>query len=222
MDKSMIKEYIARRVAKELRNGDVVILGIGLPTMVPHFLPADIKVILQAEDGIIGSAPLENPTTEDYRYSVDAGGRPIGVELGGAYIDSATSFGFIRGGHVDCTVLGALEVDEQGNLANWLVPGKKVPGMGGAMDLVVGAKKVIVAMEHAVKGRPKILKQCTLPLTAVSCVDLIITEMGVIAVTDSGLKLVEYNPEFTLDEIQAATEARLDVSAAVAVDASIS
>ncbi|MDR1744770.1 MAG: 3-oxoacid CoA-transferase subunit B [Planctomycetota bacterium] len=215
MEKGMIKEYIAARVAKELKNGDVVNLGIGLPTLVPRFLPEGVRVVLEAENGIVGSVALPNPTDDDLRYSVDAGGKPSGVATGGAYIDSATSFSLIRGGHVACTVLGALEVDSEGNLANWIIPGKKVPGMGGAMDLVVGARKVIVAMEHTVKGNAKILKKCTLPLTAAKCVDMIVTEMGVMEVTDKGLKLVEYNPEFTLEAIQAVTEAPLDMSASV-------
>ena len=215
MDKGMIKDYIAARVAKELKNGDVVNLGIGLPTLVPRYLPEGVKVSLEAEIGIVGSVSLANPTNDDLRYSVDAGGKPSGVAKDGAYIDSATSFGLIRGGHVACTVLGALEVDAEGNLANWIIPGKKVPGMGGAMDLVVGARKVIVAMEHTVKGKAKILKKCTLPLTAAKCVDLIVTEMGVMEVTPAGLRLVEHNPEFTLDAIQAATDAPLDMSASV-------
>lgn len=215
MEKGMIKEFIAARVAKEFKNGDVANLGIGLPTMIPRFLPEGVKVILEAENGIVGSVALANPTDDDIRYSVDAGGKPSGVDKSGSYIDSSTSFSLIRGGHVDCTVLGALEVDAEGNLANWIIPGKKLPGMGGAMDLVVGARRVIVAMEHTVKGKPKILKKCSLPFTAVNCVDLIVTEMGVMKVTDKGLKLTEYNPEFTLEEIQNATEAVLDTSSAV-------
>ena len=215
MEKGMIKDYIAARVAKELKNGDIVNLGIGLPTLVPRYLPVGVNVSLEAEIGIVGSIALANPTVDDLRYSVDAGGKPSGVAKDGAYIDSSTSFGLIRGGHVDCTVLGALEVDAEGNLANWIIPGKMVPGMGGAMDLVVGARKVIVAMEHTVKGKAKILKQCTLPLTAAKCVDLIVTEMGVMEVTANGLKLVEHNPEFTLDAIQAATGAPLDMSSSV-------
>ena len=143
---------------------------------------------------------------------VDAGGQPSSIAPGGAFIDSATSFGLIRGGHVNATVLGALQVDEKGNLANWIIPGKMVPGMGGAMDLCAGAKNVIVAMEHTQKGTPKILKECTLPLTTKTCVTKIITEMGVINVTDKGLELVEINPEFTVEEVQAATEATLIIS----------
>jgi acetate CoA/acetoacetate CoA-transferase beta subunit len=203
------KSYIAARVAKELKTGDVVNLGIGLPTMVPAFLPAGVSVILQSENGIIGAGPKPSAETADPIHVTDAGGSPSSVAPGGAFIDSSVSFGLIRGGHVDCTILGALEVDSEGNLANWIIPGKRVPGMGGAMDLVVGAKKVIVAMEHTAKGAHKILKRCRLPLTAINCVNLIVTEMGVMEVTPNGLVLKEYNPEFTLDEIKAATEAEL-------------
>lgn len=206
-----VKGYIAKRVAKELKDGDVVNLGIGLPTMVADCLPDGVKITLHAENGIVGAGAKPAASMES-THSVDAGGQPASVVLGGAYIDSATSFGIIRGGHVDATVLGALEVDEEGNLANWIIPGKMVPGMGGAMDLVVGARKVIVAMEHTSKGAPKILKKCRLPLTAVKVVNLIVTEMAVMKVTEKGLELVEYNPEYTVEQIQAATEARLVVS----------
>lgn len=209
MDKALIKGYIAKRVAKEFKDGDFVNLGIGLPTMVPAYLPADVHVILQAEVGMAGQGG--KPEVADPNV-VDAGGQPSSIAPGGAFIDSATSFGLIRGGHVDATVLGALQVDEKGNLANWIIPGKMVPGMGGAMDLCAGASNVIVAMEHTQKGAPKILKECTLPLTTQTCVTKIITEMGVINVTDKGLELVEINPEFTVEQVQAATEATLIVS----------
>ena len=209
MERSQIKGYIAARVAKEFKNGDVVNLGIGLPTMVPSYLPDDVKVILEAENGMVGAGP--KPETPDLCVS-DAGGQPSSIAVGGAFIDSATSFGLIRGGHVDATVLGALQVDEKGNLANWIIPGKMVPGMGGAMDLVVGASNVIVAMEHTQKGNHKILEQCTLPLTAKNCVTKIITEMCVINVTDKGLEMVEINPEFTVEQVQEATGAKLIVS----------
>ena len=209
MDRSEIKGYIAKRVAKEFHNGDVVNLGIGLPTMVPSYLPDDVKVILEAENGMVGAGP--KPETPDLCVS-DAGGQPSSIAVGGAFIDSATSFGLIRGGHVDATVLGALQVDEKGNLANWIIPGKMVPGMGGAMDLVVGASNVIVAMEHTQKGNHKILEQCTLPLTAKTCVTKIITEMCVINVTDKGLEMVEINPEFTVEQVQEATGAKLIIS----------
>ena len=211
MEKSEIKGYIAKRVAKELKDGDVVNLGIGLPTLVPNYLPEGVHVTLQSENGIIGTGTL-NDSNRDPLYVTDAGGSPAAVALGGAFIDSATSFGLIRGGHVDATILGGLEVDQEGSLSNWIIPGKKVPGMGGAMDLLVGAKNVIVAMEHTAKGAPKILKKCRLPYTAVHCVTKIITEMCVINVTDKGLELVEINPEFTVEQVQAATEATLIVS----------
>ena len=211
MDKSQIKAFIAARVAKELKDGDVVNLGIGLPTMVPQFLPEGVHVTLHAENGILG-AGLVTDENRDPIHVVDAGGQPAAASARGCFIDSATSFGLIRGGHVDATILGGLEVDAEGSLSNWIIPGKKMPGMGGAMDLLVGAKTVIVAMEHTAKGTPKILKKCTLPYTAVKCVTKIITEMGVMDVTPEGLVLSEYNPEFTVEEIQAATEATLIIS----------
>lgn len=205
------KEYIARRVAKELHDGDVVNLGIGLPTMVANYIPEDIEITLQSENGFLGMGPVPEPGKED-PYLVNAGGLHVTINPGGVFFDSAESFAIIRGGHVDATVLGALEVDEKGNLANWMVPGKMVPGMGGAMDLVTGAKKVIVAMNHTAKGKHKILKQCTLPLTAVHAVDLIITEMGVMEVTDKGLLLKEINPDYTVEQVQEATGATIIVS----------
>ncbi len=207
MDKEQTQKFIAARVARELHDGDVVNLGIGLPTLVPDFLPTGVNVVLQSENGIVGTASQPDPDTLDPLYITNAGGKPSMVAPGGSYIDSCTSFALIRGGHVDCTILGALEVDMEGNLANWIIPGKMVPGMGGAMDLGSGAKTVIVAMEHTAKGNPKILRKCRLPLTAMKCVDLIITEMGVLKVGPEGLTLTEYNPEFTIEQIQAATEA---------------
>ncbi len=211
MERSEIKPFIAKRVAKEIHDGDVVNLGIGLPTMVPDYVDPTIKITLQSENGFIGLAAVD-PDSDDAPYTVNAGGQPAGIEKDGMFFDSSVSFGIIRGGHVDATVLGSLQVDEKGDIANWIIPGKMVPGMGGAMDLVVGAKKVIVAMEHTQKGAPKILKECTLPLTAKGQVNLIVTEMAVIEVTPNGLVLTEYNPEFTVEEIQAATEAELTIS----------
>ncbi len=211
MDKNMEKEFIAKRVAKELKDGDVVNLGIGLPTLVANFIPEDIEITLQSENGFVGMGPAPKEGEEDPDL-VNAGGQYITINPGGTFFDSADSFSIIRGGHVDVTVLGALEVDEKGNLANWMVPGKMVPGMGGAMDLVTGAKKVIIAMNHTAKGNHKILKECKLPLTAVKCVDLIITEMGVIEVTEKGLVLKEINPEFTVEEVQNATGTTLIIS----------
>lgn len=211
MERSEMKAFIARRVAKELHDGDVVNLGIGLPTMVPQFLPEGVHVTLQSENGIVGAASVDDWNNNPL-HVVDAGGNPSAVAPGGSFIDSATSFAMIRGGHVDATILGGLEVDQEGSLSNWIIPGKKMPGMGGAMDLLVGAKYVIVAMEHTAKGKPKILKKCRLPYTAVKCVNKIITEMCVLEVTEQGLLLTEYNPEYTLDQIREATEAELIVS----------
>ncbi|WP_031577745.1 3-oxoacid CoA-transferase subunit B [Proteiniclasticum ruminis] len=208
MDKEKIQEFIAKRVAHELSDGDVVNLGIGLPTKVANFVPQGKTIIFQSENGFVGLGP--SPSDDSINpYITNAGGIPVTILPGGAFFDSATSFGIIRGGHVNLTVLGALQVDERGNIANYMIPGKMVPGMGGAMDLLSGAKKVIVAMEHTAKGSPKILKECTLPLTAMGEVDLIVTEMCVIEVTPEGLLLREINEEFTLAEILEATEAKL-------------
>lgn len=206
-----MKEFIAKRVAKELKDGDVVNLGIGLPTLVANYIPNDMEIFLQSENGLIGLGPSPVPETYDEDIT-NAGGEPVTLLKGGMYFDSSMSFTIIRGGHVDVTVLGSLEVDEEGNLANWIIPGKLVPGMGGAMDLVVGSKKVIVAMTHTNKGKPKILKKCTLPLTAQGQVDMIITEMGVMEVTNKGLVLTELNPNYTLEDIQQATQAKLIIS----------
>lgn len=208
MDKNMIKEFIAKRVARMLKDGDVVNLGIGMPTLVANYLPEGANIFLQSENGFIGVGPAPEQGKED-KNIVNAGGQCVTILPGGVFFDSATSFGIIRGGHVDMTVLGALQVDEKGNLANWMIPGKMVPGMGGAMDLVTGAKKVTIAMEHTAKGAPKILKECTLPLTAAHQVDYIVTEMGFMEVTKEGIVLREINPEFTVEEVQAATEATL-------------
>jgi len=206
------KNFIAKRVAKELKDGDVVNLGIGLPTLVANYVPEGVEITLQAEHGILGAGPAAKPGEEDSEIC-NAGGFPITVMPGASFFDSATSFAIIRGGHVDVTVLGALQVDEKGNIANWMVPGKRVPGMGGAMDLVVGAKEVIVAMEHAVKGQPKIMKKCTYPLTAVGVVKKIITEMGVMDVTSEGIVLKEIAPGLKVEDVQAVTEARLIIPA---------
>ena len=208
MDKEKVQEFIAKRVAHELSDGDVVNLGIGLPTKVANFVPQGKTIIFQSENGFVGLGP--SPSEDNINpYITNAGGVPVTILPGGAFFDSATSFGIIRGGHVNLTVLGALQVDERGSIANYMIPGKMVPGMGGAMDLLSGAKKVIVAMEHTAKGSPKILKECTLPLTAMGEVDLIVTEMCVIEVTPEGLLLREMNEEFTLAEILEATEAKL-------------
>lgn len=211
MDKEQVQNYIAKRVALELHDGDIVNLGIGLPTRVANFLPEGIQITLQSENGFTGLGPTP-PSDQIDESIVNAGGQPVTILPGGCFFDSATSFGIIRGGHVDVSVLGALQVDEKGNIANYMIPGKMVPGMGGAMDLVTGAKKVIVAMEHTSKGSIKILNACSLPLTAVNAVDLIITEMAVIEVTDHGLVLTEVNPEYTIEDVIAATEAHLTIS----------
>ncbi|MBS7526510.1 CoA transferase subunit B [Fusibacter paucivorans] len=206
-----VKELIAKRVAKEFKDGDVVNLGIGLPTLVANYVPDDVEIVLHSENGFTGIGPAQSGEEMDPDL-VNAGGLPVTIMPGGSFFDSAMSFAIIRGGHLDATVLGALQVDEEGNLANWMIPGKLVPGMGGAMDLVGGAKQVIVAMQHTQKGTPKILKKCDLPLTGAKKVSKIITEMGVMEVTEEGLLLVEYNPEYALDEIKAATEANLLIS----------
>jgi acetate CoA/acetoacetate CoA-transferase beta subunit len=211
MDKEQIREVIARRAAKELKNGDVVNLGIGLPTLIPNYLPENVKVVLQSENGLLGTGARPATGSENSELT-DAGGGYITLQTGASSFDSATSFGIIRGGHVDVTFLGAMQVAENGDLANWTIPGKKTTGMGGAMDLLAGARRVILAMEHTAKGTPKILKRCTLPLTAAGRVNLIITEMGVMEVTDKGLILKEINPEFTPEQVQAATEAKLTVA----------
>lgn len=211
MNKDQIREVIANRVAKELKDGDVVNLGIGLPTLVPNYLPEGVNVILQSENGLLGVGAKPAPGEENPELT-DAGGGFITAVTGASSFDSAASFGIIRGGHVDVTILGALQVDEKGDLANWMIPGKKTPGMGGAMDLLLGAKQVILAMEHTAKGAPKIMKKCTLPLTASGQVNLIITEMGVIEVTPDGLTLRELHPDFTVEEVLAATEATLIIA----------
>lgn len=204
-----LKTRIAKRVAMELNDGDVVNLGIGLPTMVADNLPEGVNIILQSENGIMGMGPSPDAPDVDV---VNAGAQYVTINPGGQFFDSATSFGIIRGGHVDATILGALEVDKHGNLSNWIIPGKMVPGMGGAMDLVVGAKKVIVAMLHTQKGKHKILDECKLPYTAINCVDMIITEMGVMEIGDQGVVLTELHPDYTIEEVQEATGCELIIS----------
>ena len=211
MDKNQIRETIARRAALELKDGDIVNLGIGLPTAIPAYLPEGVNVTLQSENGLVGMGPAPEQGKEDKDY-VNAGGGYITAMPGAYACSSADSFLIIRGGHVDITVLGAYEVDAEGSLANWMIPGKHVPGMGGAMDLVVGARRVIITMEHTQKGNFKILKKCNLPLTAAHQVNMIITEMGVMDVTPEGIVLKEINPEFTVEQVQAATEATLIIS----------
>ena len=216
------KVIIATRVARELKNGDVVNLGIGLPVMVANYLPEGVEIVLQSENGLMGMGPAPVKGFEDVDIT-NAGGGFVTMEPYAMCFDSAMSFGFIRGGHVDATILGALEVDEKGNIANWIVPGKLVPGMGGAMDLVVGAKKVIISMLHTqvVKDKEtgevkridkKLMKECKLPLTAVGVVDLIVTEMGVIEVTKEGFVLRELHPDYTVEDVREATDADVIVA----------
>lgn len=211
MDKNQIKETIAKRAALELKDGYVVNLGIGIPGMIPNYLKPGVNVLIQSENGMVGMGPSAKEGQEDKEW-INAGGAYITAVKGAATFDSATSFGIIRGGHVDASILGALQVAENGDLANWMIPGKKVPGMGGAMDLLEGAKKIILTMEHTAKGNPKILKKCTLPLTAKGKVNMIITEMGVMEITPEGIVLTEINPEFTVEQVQEATEAKLIIS----------
>ncbi|MDQ0253505.1 acetate CoA/acetoacetate CoA-transferase beta subunit [Evansella vedderi] len=203
------KEIIAARAAKEMNDGDVVNLGIGLPTLIPNYLREGVNVILQSENGFIGLGPVKG---EPQGELVNAGGQPAGINPGGAFFDSSFSFQLIRGGHVDVTVLGGLEVDQYGNLANWMIPGKMVPGMGGAMDLVTGAKNVIVTMEHcSKKGAPKILEECRLPLTGKGVVDVIITELAVFTVTEDGLVLEELQEGVDLQTVIDRTEANFRI-----------
>ncbi|WCG82079.1 3-oxoacid CoA-transferase subunit B [Pectobacterium sp. A5351] len=204
------KELIARRVALELKNGDVVNLGIGLPTKVANYVPHGIEVTFQSENGFLGLGAVTEPDSN----LVNAGGQPCGMVPGAAMFDSAFSFALIRGGHVDVCVLGGLQVDEHGNLANWMVPGKMVPGMGGAMDLVVGAKKVIIALEHCAKnGDAKLLHQCTYPLTAANKVSMVVTELAVFQFINKQMVLTEISPDITVDELRQKTEANFTVSA---------
>jgi acetate CoA/acetoacetate CoA-transferase beta subunit len=201
---------IARRIARELRHGMLVNLGIGIPTLVANFVPPDVHVFFQSENGLIGTgAPPEEGM--HHRLLTDAGGKPVTALPGAATFDSAMSFGLIRGGHLDMTVLGGLQVDAAGHLANWMIPGKMVPGMGGAMDLVTGAKRVIVAMQHTAKGKPKIMNQCSLPLTSVRPVDLVVTELAVIGFPGGRATLMETAPGVTAAQVLEATEAKLAV-----------
>ena len=206
------RKKITSRIAKEFEDGERVNLGIGMPTMVADYIPENIDITLQSENGFVGLGPSPEDGEED-KDVVNAGGQPVTYNEGAAFFDSATSFAIIRGGHLDATVLGALQVDQQGNLANWMIPGKLVPGMGGAMDLTVGAREVIIATTHTTKkGKPKILKECSLPLTAEGEVNLIVTELAVIEVTDKGLVLKEIAEGVEVEEVKEKTDADLIVS----------
>ncbi|MWL91326.1 3-oxoacid CoA-transferase subunit B [Cupriavidus sp. SW-Y-13] len=201
---------IARRVAQELQAGMLVNLGVGIPTLVANYVPHDMRIFFQSENGLIGTGPVPETGMVE-RYLTDAAGQPVSALPGACTFDSAMSFGLIRGHHLDMTVLGALQVDEAGLLANWTIPGKLVPGMGGAMDLVAGARRVVIAMQHCAKGKPKILRQCTLPLTALRPVDLVVTELAVISFASGAPVLMETAPGVSVAEVLAATEARLVV-----------
>ena len=202
---------IAKRIAQELRSGMLINLGIGIPTLVANYVPADVHVFFQSENGLIGTGPIPEEGMA-HPTLTDAGGQPVSALPGASTFDSAISFGLIRGGHVDMTVLGGLQVDQSGLLANWMIPGKMIPGMGGAMDLVTGAKRVIVAMQHSAKGKSKIVNQCTLPLTSARPVDLVVTELAVIAFPGGRATLMETAPGVSEDQIVEATEAELIVS----------
>jgi acetate CoA/acetoacetate CoA-transferase beta subunit len=199
---------IAKRIAQELRSGMLVNLGIGIPTLVANYVAPGVNVFFQSENGLIGTGPIPEDGMA-HPMLTDAGGRPVSALPGACTFDSAMSFGLIRGGHVDVTVLGALQVDAQGQLANWMIPGKMVPGMGGAMDLVTGAKRVIVAMQHTAKGKPKIVDKCTLPLTSIRPVDLVVSELAVIGFPNGCATLLERGPGVSIDQIVAGTEAKL-------------
>jgi acetate CoA/acetoacetate CoA-transferase beta subunit len=204
------QDIIAKRIARELKPGMLVNLGIGIPSLVANHMPAGVHIFFQSENGLIGTGPLPEEGMKQSRLT-DAGGQPITALPGASTFDSAMSFGLIRGGHLDVTVLGGLQVDEQGRLANWMIPGKMVPGMGGAMDLVSGAKRVVVAMQHCAKGKSKVLRRCSLPLTSTRRIDLLVTELAVIAFSDAGALLQETAPGISTSDVLANTEAALVV-----------
>jgi acetate CoA/acetoacetate CoA-transferase beta subunit len=205
---------IAKRIAQELRSGMLVNLGIGIPTLVANYVARDVHVFFQSENGLIGTGPIPEEGMA-HPTLTDAAGKPVTALPGACTFDSSVSFGLIRGGHVDMTVLGGLQVDQTGRLANWMIPGKMIPGMGGAMDLVTGAKRVVVAMQHTAKGKSKIVKKCTLPLTSVRPVDLVVTELAVISFPAGRATLIETAPEATVDQVLEATDAELAISSPV-------
>ncbi len=210
LDEELIRHRIAKRIALDLENGSVVNLGIGIPTLVSDYIPEEVDVVFQTENGVVGAGP--KPEAIDWRF-IGAGGRCLTIIPGGSLVASDTSFGLIRGGHLDATVLGALEVDQEGNLANWMVPGKMVPGMGGAMDLVTGARRVIIATTHVTKkGDPKIIPSCTLPLTGMAVVDTVVTEFALFRFVDGELTLFEIAPEVSVEDIKANTTAQFTTS----------
>src|SRR5579871_5505671 len=212
MDEAMdAATIIARRIARELKNGMLVNLGIGIPTLVANYVPRDLQIFFQSENGLIGTGPIPEEGMAEPLLT-DAGGRPVTALPGACTFDSAMSFGLIRGGHVDVTVLGGLQVDARGKLANWMIPGKMVPGMGGAMDLATGAKRVIIAMQHTAKGKPKLVEECTLPLTSSRPIDLLVTEMAVIGFPDGRATLFETGPGITIEQVIAASGAELVVA----------
>jgi acetate CoA/acetoacetate CoA-transferase beta subunit len=205
---------IAKRIARELKSGMLVNLGIGIPTKVANFIPEDVKVFFQSENGLIGTGPIPEEGMA-HPLLTDAGGNPVTALPGACTFDSAMSFGLIRGGHVDVTVLGALQVDSRGQLANWMIPGKMVPGMGGAMDLVTGAKRVIIAMQHTAKGKPKIVDTCTLPLTSARRIDMLVSELAVITFPEGKATLLETGPGIAVEQVVAATQAKLELPATI-------
>ncbi len=210
LSKEQTQEIIARRVAQEFHHGDVVTLGIGLPTKAVQYLPPDVKIVVQSENGVLGVGDYPDENSADARI-INAGGTMVTLSEGGCFMDSFMAFAMMRGGHIDITVLGALQVDAEGNLANWCIPGKFTPGMGGAMDLVVGTKKLIVAMEHTAKGAPKIVQKCTLPLTVAHKVNMIITEKGGFEIRPDGLYLTEISPYSSLEDIRQTTDADFQI-----------
>jgi len=211
-DKKKARERIVKRIAREFNNGDIVNLGIGMPTLVGNHVPDDVQIILHSENGMIGTGPAPSDDQADPDL-INAGNQPVTILPGGCFFDSALSFGIIRGGHVDVTVLGTLEVDQEGNIANYIIPGKMVPGMGGAMDLCTGARKVIIATDHVNKnGKSKILKKCSLPLTAVGQANLIVTDLAVMEVTEQGLVLKETAPGVSVEDVIEKTDADLIIS----------